>query len=74
MFLDDQIVYIRERSRLSKLDLNKLKTLVSSLHDRRYLQGDLDAVEHHRLATYVLNQRTQSGTALRFHLKNLVVS
>jgi len=72
MFLDDQKVYIKERNRLSKLNLNSLTALVTNLHNRRYIEGDPDAVEHHRLATYVLNQRTQSGTALRFHLKNLV--
>jgi hypothetical protein len=74
MNLDNKRLYIKERDRLMKLDLVLLKRLVSSLHDKRYLQGDGDAVEQHRLATYVLNQRTQSGSSLRFHLKNLVVS
>ena len=34
MFLDDQKVYIRERNRLSKIDLNKLTALVTNLHNR----------------------------------------
>ena len=72
MNLDNKLLYIRERDRLRESPLNELKKLVAELHDKRYLQGNGDVVEHHRLATYVLNQRTQLGAPLKFHLKEIV--
>ena len=54
------------------MGIKALQQLVGDLFQKRYLQGDPEVEAHHRLATYVLNQRTQSGSALRFHLKEIV--
>lgn len=68
MFLDDQEAYQKECSRLLKMPIKKLETLVGELYDRRVNQHDIEVEAQYRLAGWVLNQKTKANSLI-YHLK-----
>jgi len=74
MNLDSRSNYIRERDLLFKLPMNNLKQFVGELHHIRYEDQDIEVDAYYRLASLVLNQRTNSRHNLLIRLQSLVGS
>lgn len=68
MFLDDRKTYGKECSRLFRMPIKKLETLIGELYDRRVNQHDIEVEAQYRLAGWVLNQRTKQNSLI-YHLK-----
>lgn len=68
MFLDDKPIYRKECSRLFRMSIEKLETLMGELYDRRVNQHDIEVEAQYRLAGWVLNQKTKANSLI-YHLK-----
>ena len=71
MVLDDREAYMNLQRKLRRLPIQELKNKVASLHEKVYLQHDINHHSEFRLASAVLLDRTKNGDSLIYHLKNL---
>lgn len=70
--LDTKKGYLEIRRRYTKMDTQALERTLAKLHKMRYEEHNLDSVEHHRIASAVLNRRVRSGTGLIFHMQEFL--
>ena len=68
MFLDTKEAYKKECSRLFRMPIKKLETLIGELYDRRFNHHDIEIDAQYRLAGWVLNQKTNRNSLIH-HLK-----
>lgn len=71
MSLDSREAYYSERSKINRLSTRSLEKLVGELYNEVYVQYNPERKEYHRLAVFVLNNRSKK-TSLIFHLKNFI--
>lgn len=70
--LDTKKGYLEVRRRYTKMDTQALERTLGKLHKMRYEDHNLESVEHHRIASAVLNRRVRSGTGLIFHMQEFL--
>jgi hypothetical protein len=70
--LDTKKGYLEIRRRYTKMDTQALERTLGKLHKMRYEDHNLESVEHHRIASAVLNRRVRSGTGLIFHMQEFL--
>lgn len=70
--LDTKKGYLEIRRRYTKMDTQALERTLAKLHKMRYEDHNLESVEHHRIASAVLNRRVRSGTGLIFHMQEFL--
>lgn len=69
MFLDDKSIYEKERSKLFRMPIKTLETLIGELFIRRFDEHNIEVEAQYRLAGWVLIQRTKQYDSLIYHLK-----
>lgn len=70
--LDSKKGYLEVRKHYTKMDTQTLEKVLAKLHKIRYHDNDLEAVEHFRIASAVLNKRQRSETGLIFHMQEFL--
>jgi len=70
--MDKREEYLKRRVTFLKMPLKKLEELLGELHEKRYVQQDIEYESQHRMASSVYLQRTRVGDSLIFHLKEFV--
>lgn len=70
--LDTKKGYLEIRKHYTKMDTEALERALGKLHKMRYEDHNLESVEHHRIASAVLNRRIRSGTGLIFHMQEFL--
>ena len=68
MFLDTREAYRKECSRLFKMPIKKLETLIGDLFIQRFEEHNIEVEAQYRLAGWVLNQKTNRNSLIH-HLK-----